>query len=176
MQYVVPVSERIPWLQFVPSGEQNHPLAMQLMPLVTLCPLLAHVQHTVSPSIMSNLLGTNARPCPTVTSHTRGPGGPQGVRRGRGVGVGLAVTGGESTNAKPVMPAVITINRSTRGTRGNTNALIRFVVTGCNDRPSDIFIAKLRPVSSMALTRPSGFFLEKAGAHRTRHRRILCEI
>src|SRR6478672_10598610 len=104
MQYVVPVLERIPWLQFVPSGEQNHPLAR---------PLLAHVQHTVSPSIMSNLLGTNARPCPTVTSHTRGPGGPQGVRRGRGVGVGLAVTAGESMNAKPVTKAVMAIKRNT---------------------------------------------------------------
>ena len=131
MQYVVPVLERIPWLQFVPSGEQNHPLARQLMPLVTLWPLLAHVQHTVSPSIMSNLLGTNARPCPTVTSHTRGPGGAQGVRRGRGVGVGLAVTGGESMNAKPVTKAVMVIKRNTRGSRGNTNALFRFVVTRC---------------------------------------------
>jgi|SRR6516165_1267984 len=118
MQYLVPVSERIPLLQFVPSGEQNHPLAIQLIPLVTLWPLLAQVQHTVSPSTMSSLLGTNTSPCPTVTSHTRGPGGPQGVRRGRGVGVGLAVTSGESTNARLLTTAVMNINRRTRRDRG----------------------------------------------------------
>ena len=118
MQYLVPVSERIPLLQFVPSGEQNHPLAIQLIPLVTLWPLLAQVQHTVSPSTMSSLLGTNTSPCPTVTSHTRGPGWPQGVRRGRGVGVGLAVTSGESTNARLLTTAAMNTNRRTRRDRG----------------------------------------------------------
>ena len=118
MQYFAPVSERIPLLQFVPSGEQNHPLAIQLIPLVTLWPLLAQVQHTVSTSIMSSLLGTNMRPCPTVTSHPRGPGPSQGVRSGRGVGVGLAVTRSESTKATLVTTAAMNIKRTTRGVRG----------------------------------------------------------
>ena len=51
MQYCVPLLERIGWLQLMLSGEQNQPLAMQLIPLVTLWPLLTQFQHTVSPSI-----------------------------------------------------------------------------------------------------------------------------
>ena len=38
------------------------------MPLVTLWPLLAQVYRTVSPVPMFTVLGTNAKPCPTVTS------------------------------------------------------------------------------------------------------------
>jgi hypothetical protein len=50
------------------SGEQNCPLGTHGVPLVTLWPLLAHVQRTVSPTEMLTALGTNVKPCPTVTS------------------------------------------------------------------------------------------------------------
>ena len=143
MQYFVPVSERIPWPQFVPSGEQNNPLAIQLIPLVTLWPLLAQVQHTVSPSLISSLLGTNMRPCPTVTSHTRGPGPSQGVRRGRGVGVGLALTNGESMNARRVTTAAMNIKR-TRGDRSIVEACQKHdrMATHFRARIAQIFVKK----------------------------------
>lgn len=76
---------------------------MQLMPLVTLWPLLAQFQHTVSPSVMEIMFGTNARPWPTVTSNNRGPGLSHGVGRERGVGVGLAgAVRAEVSRATPV--------------------------------------------------------------------------
>jgi hypothetical protein len=54
-------------------------------------------QHTVSPCVMFSALGVKTRPpCPTVTSHTRGPGLSHGVARGRGVGVGLVLARDES--------------------------------------------------------------------------------
>ena len=71
-------------------GEQNQPLAMQLIPLVTLWPLLTQFQHTVWPSMALTIFGTKARPCPTVTFNTGGGICSHGVLRGRGVGVGLA--------------------------------------------------------------------------------------
>ena len=50
------------------AGEQNCPSDTHGMPLVTLWPLLAQVYRTVSPVPMFTVLGTNAKPCPTVTS------------------------------------------------------------------------------------------------------------
>src|SRR4029450_2947636 len=99
------------------SGEQNCPLGVQGFPLVTLCPLLAQVHRTVSPTRILTVSGTNAKPCPTVTSKivlvidrtpfTAGcpfsstivsgsatldtPGRGAGVGRGLGVTAGLAV-------------------------------------------------------------------------------------
>jgi len=50
------------------SGEQNCSLGMHGVPLVTLWPLLAHVQRTVSPTTMSTVPGVKVKPCPTETS------------------------------------------------------------------------------------------------------------
>jgi hypothetical protein len=134
-QYFVPVLERIPWLQFMLSGEQNHPLAVQLIPLVTLWPLLAQFQHTVSPTRMLTVFGTKARPCPTVTSANCGRIS-HGVGRWRGVGVGLAVAGDEPINTKAMTAAAMTSDkqRTVRG-RSDTNVRFDFVTDsqGCSD-------------------------------------------
>jgi hypothetical protein len=50
------------------SGEQNCELAWQGGPLVTLWPLPAQVQRTVSPTPMLTVLGENEKPGPTCTS------------------------------------------------------------------------------------------------------------
>ena len=50
------------------SGEQNWPFGMHGVPLVTLWPVLAHVQRTVSPTEMLTVFGAKVKPCPTVTS------------------------------------------------------------------------------------------------------------
>jgi hypothetical protein len=127
----VPVLERIGWLQLMLSGEQNQPLAVQLIPLVTLWPLLDHVQHTVSPSVMFSVFGTKARPpCPTVTSHTRGGNPSHGVPRERGVGVGLTVASDEPINAKIVTKAVMNKSKGTPvRNRRQTSLLFGFVLT-----------------------------------------------
>jgi hypothetical protein len=102
---------------------------MQLIPLVTLWPLLAQFQHTVSPSVMLSVFGTKARPCPTVTSHTRGGNPSHGVQRGRGVGVGLVVAVDEPINAKIVIKAAMNKSKGTTvRNRTQTNLLFGFVV------------------------------------------------
>ena len=63
-----PMFERVPAWQFMLSGEQNCSLGMHGVPLVTLWPLLAHVQRTVSPTTMSTVPGVKVKPCPTETS------------------------------------------------------------------------------------------------------------
>jgi len=60
--YTVPIFESVPAWQFVSSGEQNCPLGMHGVPLVTLWPLLAHVQRTVSPIAMLTVLGAKVKP------------------------------------------------------------------------------------------------------------------
>jgi hypothetical protein len=62
--------ERIPWEQFISSGEQYWESAWQGRPLVTLWPLVDHVHRTVSPTEMLTVSGTNWKPFPppTVTS------------------------------------------------------------------------------------------------------------
>lgn len=92
--------------QLVLSGEQNCPSAVHGLPLVTLWPPLAQVHRTVSPAVISIWFGTNANPCPTVTSTVWlvvdgrplgtacpfrstiliGLAGPEGLGRGSGVG------------------------------------------------------------------------------------------
>jgi hypothetical protein len=64
----VPCPERIPWSQFILSGEQNSPSGVHGSPLVTLCPPLAQVHRTVSPSEILTSLGSNVNPGPTCTS------------------------------------------------------------------------------------------------------------
>ena len=49
-------------------GAQNCSLGMHGVPLVTLWPLFAHVQRTVSPTTMSTMRGVKVKPCPTETS------------------------------------------------------------------------------------------------------------
>jgi hypothetical protein len=56
------------WLQFTSSGEQNCPSGVHGSPLVTLCPLPAHVQRTVSPTEMLTVSGEKLKPGPTCTS------------------------------------------------------------------------------------------------------------
>ena len=153
-QYCVPVLERIPWLQFMLSGEQNHPLAMQLIPLVTLWPLLAQDQHTVSPSVIFSVFGTKARPCPTVTSHTRGGNPSHGVPRERGVGVGLAgVVRVGMSKAAPV--AANKMKQKTARNRRPKNVLFGFVFIKWPLTPRRISKTKAREDSSNFL-RPIG--------------------
>jgi hypothetical protein len=49
-------------------GEQYCESAWQGWPLVTLCPLLAQVQRTVSPTEIFTVSGENVKPGPTCTS------------------------------------------------------------------------------------------------------------
>ena len=49
-------------------GEQNCSLGIQGVPLVTLWPLLAHVQRTVSPTAILTVAGIKVKPCPIETS------------------------------------------------------------------------------------------------------------
>ncbi len=103
---------------------------MQLIPLVTLWPLLDHIQHTVSPSVMFSVFGTKARPpWPTMTSHTRGGNPSHGVPSERGVGVGLTVASDEPINAKIVTKAAMNKSKvKTVRNRRYTNLLFGFVV------------------------------------------------
>jgi hypothetical protein len=114
---------------------------MQLIPLVTLWPLLAHVQHTVSPCVMLSVFGTKAKPCPTVTSHSRGPGLPHGVGNGRGVGVGLAVARDEPINSKTVTTAAMNKSKAeTVRSRRQINVLLGIVLIKCRSTALSTFL------------------------------------
>ena len=65
--YTNPVLLRTPSSQRILSGEQNRPLALQVVvsPLVTLCILLSQVQRTVSPTLMLIVSGTKLSSFPT---------------------------------------------------------------------------------------------------------------
>src|SRR5215510_3709590 len=65
--YTNPVLLRTPSSQRILSGEQNRPLALQVVvsPLVTLCILLSQVQRTVSPTLMLTVSGTKLSSFPT---------------------------------------------------------------------------------------------------------------
>jgi hypothetical protein len=77
------VLERIPWSQFILSGEQNSPSGVHGSPLVTLWPPLAQVQRTVSPSEILASLGLNVNPGPTCTSKIWPPGDRTPLTAGR---------------------------------------------------------------------------------------------
>ena len=141
---------------------------MQLIPLVTLWPLLTQVQHTVSPSVMFSVFGTKARPCPTVTSHTRGPGVSHGVWRGRGVGVGLAVARDEPINAKIVTKAAMNKSKgkgTTARNRRQTSLLFGFVVTR-NSRSNVLSAFLAETAGEFQL-----FYADRMAAHRRSDRR-----